>query len=283
MRTLVTLTALAPLALSMFAVASAAALTLRVGDDAPAGRPVHTTAYVGFACAVLASLAGYALSPVASAALAHARRAPADVWPVLLMCSVGAQLYAVYELRHAIPWKRVAPFLVGGTPAVLLAAWQLSSSPARFYASAIGVTLSVCGALMLLRREMRPRLTPAAGKDAICGIVAGLLAGVASFPGGAITLWCSLHGGSSAERRAIVQPVILALQLVAVPLLGALGQGPAAHLAIVHLALLPVAVGVAWITLSLLRRLGGEQLAVMVNLLVVVGGASMIAGMLSAR
>ena len=66
------------------------------------------------------------------------------------------QVLTLHLIRHAINWRRVAPFVVAGLAGVPLGTWLLPALDVRLFKLGVGVVLvTYCGFCLLA-----PRLTP---------------------------------------------------------------------------------------------------------------------------
>jgi uncharacterized membrane protein YfcA len=77
---------------------------------------------------------------------------------------------------------------------------------------------------------------------AFVGGLGGLTGAVAAFPGAAITMWCSAQGWNKRQQRALYQPFILGMQLIALGVLAVLRPQQALQPDALKFAL-PAAVG----------------------------------------
>src|SRR5258707_15879213 len=66
-----------------------------------------------FAAALIAGLAGFAFGLVASAVWLHILT-PLQTTTLIVVFGLVVQGYAVWQLRHALRWRRLWPFLLGG-------------------------------------------------------------------------------------------------------------------------------------------------------------------------
>ena len=127
---------------------------------------------------------------------------------------------------------------------------------------------------MLLRKPIT--LThPAIALDLLAGFFGGITGGAAGFPGAAVTVWCSLKGWDKARQRAMFQPFILIMQVIA--LLGiALAQRGAAQpgFDLTNFLFIPASLLGTMVGLRLYSRLSDLQFGRAVNILLIVSGLS---------
>ena len=237
---------------------------------------VLVAAAVVFAAALVSSVAGFAFSALAGAALLKLLDDPARAVSVMVACSIAIQAYGVWALRRAIDWRSLAPFLAGGAFTVPAGVWCLLQVDARTFAIALGAFLVAYGGYMLARRAA-PVFAGSARCDALAGALGGFAGGFAGFPGSFVTIWCGMRGWAKERQRALYQPYILVMQLEAMAFLfaGTARAVPAEMALFVPLALLAACLG-----FMVFRRMSGEQFRVLVNVLLASSGAALLAGAL---
>lgn len=140
---------------------------------------------------------------------------PAVAAPLVIVCSVVAQLQSLPAIWHAIDLRRLAPFVGGGLLGIPAGAWLLlrvSVPDLKFW---LGALIAAYCAFMLAARS-RIRLS-AGGRiaDAVVGLCGGVLGGLAGLSGPLPTIWASLRGWSKDERRAVFQGFNLTILAVA--------------------------------------------------------------------
>lgn len=235
-----------------------------------------TVAAIVFGAALVSSVAGFAFSALAGAALLHVLEDPVRTVSVMVTCSLAIQGYAVWSLRRAIRWRALLPYIGGGIPTVPLGVWLLTHAPAAAFAAALGSLLIAYG-LYLLCRGDPPSLRGDRRLDALSGALGGITGGLAGFPGPFVTVWCGMRGWSKEQQRAVYQPYILAMQLEAFALLNARAAPSVEALAFYA----PVALAAATIGLAVFRRITTRQFTRVVNLLLLVSGVALLGGALS--
>jgi uncharacterized membrane protein YfcA len=239
---------------------------------------VAAVAAVVFGAALVSSIAGFAFSALAGAALVYLLQDPVRTVAILTACSIAIHGYCAWSVRGALEWRLLAPFLLGGALTVPLGVWLLARTPLPVFAAGLGAFLVVYGAYMMFRRrELVLRSTAAC--DATIGGLGGLLAGLAGFPGASVTVWCGLRGWNKDRQRALCQPFILLMQLEALALVGA-GR-PAALPPETFYLYLPLALIAAWTGVVLLRRMSTAHFNLLVRLLLVVSGAALLGPVLA--
>jgi uncharacterized membrane protein YfcA len=234
---------------------------------------VLTVATVIFAAALVSSIAGFAFSALAGAALLYLLQDPVRTVAVLTACSIAIHGYCVWRVRRDLEWRLLAPFLMGGVVTVPLGVWLLARIPAHLFAAALGAFLVAYGGYMIVCRKPAS-VRPSTLRDATVGGLGGLMAGLAGFPGASVTVWCGLRGWSKERQRALCQPFILFMQVEALALVGS--ARPAALPAETFYLYLPVALAAACTGVGLLQRMSTAQFNLVVRLLLVASGAALL-------
>jgi uncharacterized membrane protein YfcA len=226
-----------------------------------------------FVGSLVSGLAGFAFSAIAGAILLH-WLSPIEVVPLLLACSITAQVFSIAKLRHAMAWRQCAPFLVGGLAGIPLGGAILSGLDAHVFAVAFGCFLVSYSAYMLLR----PALVVARGGwvgDVAIGFAGGITGGAIAFPGAIPTAWCSLRGLPKQEQRGIVQPFILLMQIATLAYFARLGVFASAAVS-TFLWCVPAVVAGTWIGLRLFDRIDDARFRRIVLVMLIVSGASYV-------
>jgi hypothetical protein len=235
-----------------------------------------TTAAV-FAASLLSSLAGFAFSALCGAMLFQFRHDPVTVVQIMLLCSLANQSLSVWMLRRDVEWRRLRPFLPPGAAGVLCGVFALLHLQVETYMRVLGWILVVYGCYMLVRRPITLRRTGAAG-DAISGFFGGMLGGLAATPGAPVSIWCAMKGWDKTRQRALYQPFIMIMQIVALLAIPAMRAGGAAHVGFPPMVYLYVPAGMigtvtgfAWF-----RRMSSRQFHIAVNVLLAVSGLGLL-------
>ena len=162
-------------------------------------------------------LAGFGTGLVALALWLHAID-PVLAAPLVVICSVIAQLQSLVTLRPAFNLARLWPFLLGGVagvPVGVLALDHLETAPFR---AAVGLFLLGYCAFSLASRHLPVIDLGGRPADGAVGFAGGVLGGAAGLSGVLPTVWCGLKGWGKAAQRGIYQPFnlgILAWALIA--------------------------------------------------------------------
>ncbi|HEY1431018.1 MAG TPA: sulfite exporter TauE/SafE family protein [Stellaceae bacterium] len=260
--------------LGVLALASVVLQTQHLLQHRAGSATALLTLAIVFGAALVSSVVGFAFSALAGAGLVHLYGHPADAIEIMVLCSIAIQLYCVIAMRRSIEWSRLLPFLVGGALCVPVGVWLLSELSYRGFAIGLGAFLTGYGAVMLWRRQGRIWL----GSwwiDVCVGALGGITGGLAAFPGAFVTMWCSVRGWDKSVQRAVTQPFILAMQLITLVTMQA--QHLAVHIDAMRIEGMFVALFAAFIGMRVFRSLSNRQFAWVLNGLLMVSGALMIA------
>jgi uncharacterized membrane protein YfcA len=256
------------------ALAGSTAVVHGWANGAPGAGQAATIAAIVFCAALVSSVAGFAFSALAGAALAHLSIAPVEAVEAMLVCSIAIQAYAVISMRSAIEWRRLAPFLCGGVIALPLGIALLARASAAAFSLGLGVLLVLYGAYMLARKS-EIVLKGNVVTDFIVGATGGITGGLAAFPGAFVTVWCGMRGWSKEAQRAVFQPYILVMQVVALALLEAWVAPPRSDHS--SLVLVPIVVLAAHLGMAVFRKLSNRQFNCVVYLLLAFAGLTLVA------
>ena len=250
---------------AVVAIESARMLTGHAADGAVAA--------VVLLAALVSSIAGFAFAALAGSALAYLRFDPVQAVMTMALCSIAIQAYAVWQLRASIRWRALAPMLAAGAITTPLGVALLIHIDAKLYGAILGAIVTGYGAYVLLRRETRP-VRGAPWLDVLAGALGGVIGGLSSAPGLAVTIWCSMRGWDKLRQRAVYQPFILAMQLVTVACL-TWTAGPSTE-ALRHASYVPFALMGAIGGFAHYRRMTTPQFHVAVSVLLIVSGAGLL-------
>ena len=131
----------------------------------------------GFASGV----AGFAMGFIVSGIWLHILT-PVQTTALIVGYGLLTQAYGVWKLRHALTWKNIAPFIIGGVFGVPIGTMLLTYLDPAYLQSGVGLLLIIFGAYGLLQ----PKLKPVPGNTAIdtgIGFANGILAGLTGLPG----------------------------------------------------------------------------------------------------
>ena len=130
---------------------------------------------------------------------------PSIAVPLVLICSVIAQISTLPSIWKTIDFSIVWPFLIGGLIGVPLGTMLIAHADPKVFKLTVGVFLLVFpAALYFQRREMAVTFGGKAADGAI-GFAGGILGGLAGLSGPLPILWASVRGWTKEQRRGIFQ------------------------------------------------------------------------------
>jgi len=194
---------------------------------------------------------------------------------LVLVSSIVAQLQSLPSIWHALDWRRLAPFLVGGLIGIPLGTWLLLVVSVHTVKLGVGIVVTIYCTIMLLGR-----LRPSIGwggrmADGIVGLAGGVLGGLAGLSGPLPTIWASLRGWGKDARRAVFQGfnlTILTVSLIAHATAGLV----TAELGRAALLALPGTLIGAFVGQRLYRRLDDHRYDRLVLAILLVAGLTLL-------
>jgi uncharacterized membrane protein YfcA len=199
---------------------------------------------------------------------------PVQTTALIVGYGLLTQGYGVWKLRHALAWKSIAPFIVGGLIGVPFGTMLLTYLNPAYLRSGVGVLLVIYGAYGLAQPALKP-LPSNRLSDTSIGLANGILAGLTGLPGFIITVWCQLRGWKKDVQRAIFQPVMLAAILANVVSLGVAGAITADILRL-YLIGLPAMVAGLWVGFKLYGKLDDAAFRKVMLVLLLVAGLGLM-------
>jgi uncharacterized membrane protein YfcA len=272
-RARVTLVALAiALASAVLLIAYARLLS---GQGVPASIPALSAVLLA---ATLSGIAGFAFSAICGVMLLQIISDPIQVVEIMMVCSIAIQMFSVVVFWRDIDWRALMPFLLGGPVGVPVGVWLLLHLGNVWFKEAVGGLLVAYAVQGLFKRPLAIRSNSWLA-DACVGFLGGITGGFAGFPGSTVTIWCGIKGWSKQRQRAIYQPFILIMQILALLLLqstrpsGMLDAGPGFD----PLQFIPAALLGTWFGLTIFRRMSDRSFGLTVNVLLLVSGIGLLA------
>jgi uncharacterized membrane protein YfcA len=226
-----------------------------------------------FAAALVAGLAGFAFGIVAAAAWLHIL-SPQQTVALIIGYGLIVQGYAVWQLRHALSWSRLSPFLLGGIPGVALGIFILRWTNPAYIRLGIGTVLVLYSIYSLARPALKP-IRANLIADVLIGFLNGLLGGITGLAGIIVVIWSNLRGWPKDVQRTVFQPVGVATFLMSAVGLGTAGivDAPTAKLFLIGL---PILLAGTWLGLKLYGRLDEAAFRKVLLVLVLASGAALI-------
>ena len=173
-----------------------------------------TVALIVLAGALLAGfvngLAGFGTGLVALGLWLHVVD-PVLASPLVVICSVAAQILSLYSIRPTFNLYRLYPFLLGGALGVPIGVMALNHIEVDSFRAGVGGFLVLYCAFTLASRRLPVFNRGGKSADGAVGFAGGILGGAAGLSGALPTVWCGLKGWGKTEQRAVYQPFNLAI------------------------------------------------------------------------
>lgn len=165
------------------------------------------------AAAFVAGLSGFAFGMIGLSVWAWTLE-PRLLSPMVVFGSLVAQLVSLGAVRRGHSWRRLLPFLIGGTVGVPLGVLLLDVIDLRLFRGLTGVVLIVYCTGMLLARDLPPLRHGGRVADAAIGAIGGVMGGLAGLTGPVPTLWCTLRRWDKDVQRSVFQSFNLAMHSI---------------------------------------------------------------------
>ncbi len=227
-------------------------------------------AFVG---GVTVGLAGFALSLVLLGIWLHIIP---PIQAVTLSVGFGVLMYGhgIWKLRHALNWRKVAPFIASGAASAPIGVMLLAHIDPAYVRAGIGLLLVLYCAYSLVRPAVKP-VRAGVPADVGIGFLNGLIGGLTGLSGIVVIVWCQLRGWPKDIQRTIFQPVFFAVLAMSAISLGAAGT-ITAEIIELFLYALPLVLAGTWTGFKLYGRLDEASFRRIVLLLLLVSGTTLI-------
>jgi len=226
-----------------------------------------------FAGGLVSGVSGFAMGLVVSGVWLHII-APDQNALLIVLCGLVTQGAGIWRVRHAIKWRAILPFIIGGAIGVPLGTALLTTVNQNTLRITIGVLL----VLFSLYGLIRPAFTPVEGSVPVelgVGVVNGLIGGLTGLGGIAVTIWSQLRAGPKDAQRAIFQPVLFSTFLMTAIALAFVGAYTVETVKLYALALPALIVGV-WCGLKLYGKLDDAAFRRVILILLLAAGISLV-------
>ncbi len=218
-------------------------------------------------------LAGFAFGLVALGLWLHVLE-PRIAGPLVVLGSLTSQFFSLAHVRRGFRLDLLWPFLVGGLIGTPVGVWLLDYADPLLFRRVTGSFLVVYAIYMLFWPPTRPLHAGGKMADGGIGFLGGVMGGLAGLSGAVPTAWCTLRGWNKDVSRAVYQPLNIAIQAFAVPVLFSAGllNRDLGHYALLCLPALLVG---AWLGLRLYARVDEKQFRNIVLWLLLASGISL--------
>jgi hypothetical protein len=218
---------------------------------------------------IVTGLAGFAMGLVVSGVWLHILT-PAQTAMLIVGYGLLTQSYNIWRVRHALRWRIVAPFILGGFFGVPIGTLLLTYINPAFVRTGVGLLLIGYSTYFLARPHFKP-IHAGVGTDLGIGVLNGVLGGMTGLAGPIITIWCQVRGWSKDQQRAIFQPVIIsAFALTAISL--AIAGTVTVELARIYVYGLPTLAAGLWLGLKLYGHLDENAFRKVILVLLLLSG-----------
>ncbi len=218
-------------------------------------------------------LAGFAMGLVVSGIWLHILT-PMQTAALIVGYALLAQTYSIWKLRHALSWRKVMPFIIGGAVGVPIGTMLLAYINPAHLRIGVGVLLVLYSIYSLAKPALKP-VQGGVPADTGIGFLNGLLGGLTGLGGIVVTVWVQLRGLPKDVQRAIFQPVILAAQVMTAISLAFAGAYTAETIKLYLYGVPALAAGV-WIGLKLYGKLDEAAFRKVILVLLLVSGLSLV-------
>ncbi len=195
--------------------------------------------------------------------------------PIVVICSIVAQIQTIPAIWRAIVWRDVLPYILGGLVGVPIGTLLLAHISLQGFKLMIGCFLVLFSSFMLLSRSA---LKIRWGGDAANGIVGfggGVLGGLAGLSGPIPTIWASLKDWSKDKKRSVFQAFNLSILTLAAAT-QAFGGFMTFEVGRLVLIALPGTLLGAWLGRKAYEKIGTDRFNQVILILLLLSGVSTI-------
>lgn len=199
--------------------------------------------------------------------------------PLVVVCSLVAQVQTLPAIWHAIDFKRVRPFIAGGLAGVPLGAWLLAYVSAAMFKAGVGIVLIVYCSYMLIGRLRFELKWGGRLADGVIGFGGGIMGGIAGLSGPLPTIWTGLRGWGKDAKRGVLQAYnfsVLVLALIFQSFAGLITL----ELGHLFLVALPGTIAGACLGRRLYNRLNDRRFDTAVLVLLLISGCLLLLSLL---
>ncbi len=226
-----------------------------------------------FLGAVTTGVAGFAMGLVVSGIWLHILT-PLQTVSLMVSYSVLLQGYGVWKLRHALDWRKVAPFVISSATGVPIGAMLLAHINPAHLRGGVGLVLLLYSIYYLARPVLKP-VQGGLPADIGIGFLNGVLGGLTGLVGIVVVIWCQLRGWSKDVQRTVFQPVIITTSAMTAVWLGASGAVTADTVKLFLLGL-PMLLAGTWLGMKLYGRLDEASFRKVVLILLLLSGIFLV-------
>ena len=227
-----------------------------------------------FSGALVAGLSGFAFGLVAASIWLYILT-PLQTATLIIAFGLIVQGHAVWKLRGALDWKKLAPFVLGAALGVPVGVSILTWANPAHVRMGVGAFLVLYSLYALFRPTIPPVRSGGIAADTGIGFLNGVLGGITGLAGILVTIWCALRGWPKDVQRTVFQPVAVAIFLMSALWIGAKGAITADTMKLFLIGL-PALLAGSWLGLKLFGRLDEAAFRKVVLVLLLASGVLLI-------
>ncbi len=229
--------------------------------------------FATFIGGLVSGFAGFAFGLVVSGIWLHILT-PLQAAILMVGYGIFTQGYGIWKLRHALDWRKAAPYIVGSALGVPVGTTLLTVINPAYLRTGVGFLLVIYSVYGLAKPVIKP-LHSATPVSVGVGFLNGLLGGLTGLAGSIVAVWSQLQGWPKDKQRAITQPALFAaLTMSTLALI--LAGGATAENAKLFVLGLPVLLAGTWIGFWLYGRLDDAAFRKVILVLLLVSGIALI-------
>jgi uncharacterized membrane protein YfcA len=228
-----------------------------------------------FLGALVSGFSGFAFSAAAGAVLIHVLQ-PHETIPLMMGCSIVAQLITMLTLRGSVRFAANPIMLSGGAVGVALAVSLVSHLDSLTLRWLFGGFLAAYATYLLVRTPAVRASLSGGISQSVVGTLGGAVGVLTAMPGALPSIWCELRGYTKEQQRGAVQPFIIGMQVLALMLFAVKPGGVPATLPYHLLISLPALLLGSWLGTIAFRRIDGAVFRKAVLMMLIVSGLAML-------
>ena len=221
----------------------------------------------------VSGLSGFALGIVVSGIWLHFLT-PIQNAMLIVTYALFTQGYGIWKVRHALNWRMVAPFIIGGLVGVPIGTALLTYTNPAHLRTGVGVVLVLYSLYGLARPPVKP-VEAGVAADVAVGAANGMLGGLTGLTGIITVIWCQWRSWSKDLQRAVFQPSNFLSALMTAIALTVAGAFTAETVKLYLLGLPLLLLGL-WSGFRLYGKLNDEAFRKVILMLLVVAGVALI-------
>lgn len=229
-----------------------------------------------FVGGLVSGLAGFALGLVVSGIWLHILT---PLQAAILMAGYGifTQGYGIWKLRHALSWRKAAPYIIGSALGVPVGTTLLTVINPAHLRTGVGFLLVIYSVYGLAKPTIKPMQSRTPVNVGV-GFLNGLLGGLTGLAGVIVAVWCQLQGWPKDMQRTIIQPALFAALAMSAIALTVAGAATAETIRLFALGL-PVLLAGTWTGFRLYGRLNDAAFRNVILVLLLISGVALIVPM----